>query len=104
MLFTVSHFDLPGPRYALAKAQNGNFGDGNRAVWPTTWAKSVIIVKTFSPLEPSSCWLSDGQKKITFRPLWPKLCTFAVKLPSKSATLQRFLVKCGPSGDFFLTF
>jgi len=61
--FTVSHFDLPGPRYAVAKAQNGNFGDGSRAVWPATRAKSVKMVKTFPPLEPSSRWLGDGQKK-----------------------------------------
>ena len=60
----MSHFDLPGPRYAVAKAQNGNFGDGSRAVWPATRAKNVKMVKTFSPLEPSSRWLGDGQKKI----------------------------------------
>ena len=47
--FTVSHFDLPGPRYAVAKAQNGNFGDGSRTVWPATLAKSVKMVKTFPP-------------------------------------------------------
>ena len=60
----MSHFDLPGPRYAVAKAQNGNFGDGSRAVWPATRAKSVKMVKTFLPLELSSRWLGDGQKKI----------------------------------------
>ena len=65
----MSHFDLPGPRYAVAKAQNGNFGDGSRMVWPATWAKSVKMVKTNSPLEPSPRWLSDEKKKITFRPL-----------------------------------
>ena len=47
--FTVSHFDLPGPRYAVAKAQNDNFGDGSRVVWPATWVKSVKMVKTFPP-------------------------------------------------------
>ena len=60
----MSHFDLLGPRYAVAKAQNGNFGDGSRTVWPATPAKSVKMVKTFPPLEPSSQWLGDGQKKI----------------------------------------
>ena len=59
----MSHFDLPGPRYAVAKAQNGNFGDGSRAVQPAMRAKSVKMVKTISPLEPSSRWLGDGQKK-----------------------------------------
>ena len=59
----MSHFDLPGPRYVVAKAQNGNFRDVSRAVWPATWAKSVKMGKTFSPLEPSSRWLGDGQKK-----------------------------------------
>ena len=48
----MSHFDLSGPRYAVAKAQNSNFGDGSRAVWPATRAKSVKMVKTFPPLEP----------------------------------------------------
>ena len=47
--FIVSHFDLPGPRYAVVKAQNGNFGDGSRTVWPATRAKSVKMVNTFSP-------------------------------------------------------
>ena len=61
--FTVSHFDLPGPRYAVAKAQNGNFRDVSRTVQPATPAKSVKMGKTFSPLEPSSRWLGDGQKK-----------------------------------------
>ena len=65
----MSHFDLPGPRYAVAKAQNGNFRDGSHAVQPATRAKSVKMGKTFSPLEPSSRWLGDGQKKIAFRPL-----------------------------------
>ena len=74
----MSHFDLLGPRYAVAKAQNGNFGDGSRTVRPAMRAKSVQIVKTFSPLEPSSWWLGDGQKKIAFRPLWPKLWGFKV--------------------------
>ena len=60
----MSHFDLPGLRYAVAKAQNGNFGDGSRTVRPATRAKSVKMVKTFFPLEPSSRWLGDGQKKI----------------------------------------
>ena len=60
----MSHFDLPGLRYAVAKAQNGNFGDGSRAVWPAMWAKSVKMVKTFFPLDPSPRWLGDGQKKI----------------------------------------
>ena len=49
----MSHFDLPGPRYAVAKAQNGNFCDVSRAVQHATRAKSVKMVKTFSPLEPS---------------------------------------------------
>ena len=65
----MSNFDLPGPRYAVAKAQNGNFGDGSRTVQHATWAKSVKMVKTFPPLELSSRWLGDGQKKIAFRPL-----------------------------------
>ena len=43
--FRVSHFDLPGPRYAVAKAQNGNIGDSCRAVWPATQAKSVTLAK-----------------------------------------------------------
>ena len=45
----MSHFDLPGPRYAVAKAQNGNFGDSSLAVWPAMQAKSVKMVKTFHP-------------------------------------------------------
>ena len=57
--FTVSHFDLPGPRYAVAKAKNGNFGDGSRTVW-----LSVKMVKTFFPIDSSSRWLGDGQKTI----------------------------------------
>ena len=61
---TVSHFDLPGLRYAVAKAQNSNFGDGSHAVWPATRAKSVKMKNTFIPLEPSSRWLGDGPKKI----------------------------------------
>ena len=95
--FTVSHFDLPVPRYAVAKAQNGNFGDSSCAVWPAMWAKSVKMVKTFSPLEPSSRWLGDGQKKITFRQLWPKLWGFKVqriKKWRKSAKFEcRFVVR-----------
>ena len=65
----MSHFDHSGPRYAVAKAKNDNFRDVSRAVQSATRAKSVKIVKTFSPLEPSSWWLGDGQKKIAFRPL-----------------------------------
>ena len=65
----MSHFDLPGPRYAVAKAQNDNFRDISRAEQPAMRAKSVKMGKTFSPLEPSSRWLGDGQKKIAFRPL-----------------------------------
>ena len=59
----MSHFDLPGLRYAVAKAQNGNFGDGSRTVWPATRAKSVKMVKTFFPIEQSPQWLGDGPKK-----------------------------------------
>ena len=59
----MSHFDLPGPRYAVAKAQNDNFRDISRAEQPAMRAKSVKMGKTFSPLEPSSRWLGDGQKK-----------------------------------------
>ena len=79
----MSHFDLPGPRYAVAKAQNSNFGDSSRAIWPAMWAKSVKKVKTFSPLEPSSRWLGDGEKKSAFRPLWPKLWGFKVQRTKK---------------------
>ena len=61
---TVSHFDLPGPRYAVAKVQNGKFGDSSHAVWPATRAKSVKMVKTFPPLELSPRWPDDGPKKI----------------------------------------
>ena len=60
----MSHFDLPGPIYAVAKAQNSNFGDGSRAVWPATRAKSVKMVKTFFHLDPSPRWLGDGKKNI----------------------------------------
>ena len=47
--------------------------------------------KNIFPLEPSSRWLSDGQKKSTFRPLWPKLWGFKVqrtKNDAKSAHLN----------------
>ena len=49
MPFTVSHFDLPGPRYA--KAKMGIFGDCSNAVWPPTLERSKKIIKTFPPLE-----------------------------------------------------
>ena len=65
----MSHFDLPGPRYAVAKSKNGNFGDSSRAVWPATRAKSVKMSKTFSALDPSSQWIGDGTKKFAFHPL-----------------------------------
>ena len=86
----MSHFDLLGPRYAVAKAQNGNFGDGSRTVRPATQAKSIEMVKTFFPLEPSSRWLGDGQKKIAFRPLWSKLWGFKVKSIKKWRKIDTF--------------
>ena len=77
--FTASHFDLPGPRYAVAKAQHSNFGDGSCVSWPATMAKSVKMSKTFSPLELSLRWLGDRQKLITFHPLWPNLWVFKIQ-------------------------
>ena len=44
-LYSVSF----GQRYAVTKAQNGNFGDISCAVWIATWAKSVKMVKPFPP-------------------------------------------------------
>ena len=95
MPFTVSHFDLPGPRYALAKAKNGNFGGGSCAVWPAMQAKSIKMVKTFPPLEPSSCWLGDGQNKFTFCPLWPKLWGFKVQCSKKRCKSAKFWGRFG---------
>ena len=91
----MSHFDLLGPRYAVAKAQNGNFGDGSRTVRPATRAKSVKMVKTFFLLEPSSRWLGDGQKKSTFRPFWPKLWGFKVKGIKKWCKIGTFWGRFG---------
>ena len=121
--FTVSHFDLPGPSYAGAKAQNGNFGDGSHVVWHATRAKSVKMVKTFPPLEPSLHFVHSTQsnggskssvpKNVTKVPnFWADLglgshfCPDrgqkrSVKVPSKSGALRRFFVKWAPSGDFF---
>ena len=74
----VSHFDLPGPRYAVAKAQSSNFGDSSHTVWPATWVKSVEMSKTCSPWNRHFSSLVMG-KKITFCPLWPKWWGFKVK-------------------------
>ena len=46
---TVSHFDLRGPRHAVAKAQNNNFGDSSRAVWPATRAKRWRFFVKWAP-------------------------------------------------------
>ena len=86
--FTVSHFDLLGPRYAVAKAQNGNFGDGSRTVRPATQAKSVKMVKTFFPLEPSPRWLGDGQKKIYISSILTKV------MGVQSQKYQKMTQKC----------
>ena len=40
----MSHFDLPGLRYPVAKAQNGIFGDRSHTVWPAMQAISVKMV------------------------------------------------------------
>jgi len=93
--FTVSNFDLQGPRYAVAKAQNGNFGDGSRTVWPATWAKSVKMVKTCPPLEPSPRWLGDGQKKICI------LSTLAKVMGVQSQAYQKTSQKCHISGQIW---
>ena len=83
----MSNFDLPGPRYAVAKAQNGNFRDVSRAVQFAMRAKSVKMVKTFPPLEPSSQWLGDGQKKIYIS------STLAKVMGVQSSTYQKMVQK-----------
>ena len=88
MAFTVSHFDLPSPRYAVAKAQNGNFHDVSRAAQHATPAKSVKMGKTFSPLEPLSRWLGDGQKKICIS------STLAKVMGVQSQAYQKMVQKC----------
>ena len=65
MPFIVSHFDLPGRRYAGVKAQNGHFGDGSHAVWPATRLKK--------PIEPSPRWLGVGHNKIYILPTLAKV-------------------------------
>ena len=70
----MSHFVLPGLRYAVAKAQNGNFGDSSHAVWPVTWY---------------------GPQKITFCPLSPKLWESQMyqKMEQKSPILMQIWVR-----------
>ena len=66
-------FDLPCPRYAVTQAQRGNFGDGSHMVCPTKWAKSIKMLKSFSPSTCQLVGLSTGTNKFTFHPLWPKI-------------------------------
>ena len=89
----MSNFDLPGLRYAVAKAQNGNFSDGSHAVWPAMQAKSVKMVKTFPPLEPSPRWLGDGQKKICIS------STLAKVMGVQSQAYQKMVQKSPISGQ-----
>ena len=93
--FTVSHFDLPGPKYAVAKAQNDNFDDGSCTVWPATRPKSVKMVKTFFPLEPSPRWLAYGQIKIYI------LSTLAKVMGVQSSTYQKTSQKYQISGKIW---
>ena len=92
MPFTVSNFDLPGPRYAVAKAQNGNSGDGSRAVWP---AKKLFPPETITTV----AW-GWAQKKITFHPLWPKLWGFKVKSTKNGAKVPNFGADLGVGSSF----
>ena len=91
----MSHFDLPGKRYAVTKAQNVNFGDGSRAVWTAMRAKSVKIVKTFFPLELSLRWLCDRQKKICI------LSTLAKVMGVQSQAYQKMVQKSPISGQIW---
>ena len=47
--FTASHFDLSGPRYAVAKSQKDNIFDSSDAVLSAMRAKNIKRVKTISP-------------------------------------------------------
>ena len=92
--FTMSYFDLPGPRYAVSTAQNGNFGDGSRTLWPAMWAKSVKRV----PFPPWNCHLGGlvmAKNKITFCPLLPKLWGFKVKHIIKWSKSTKFWGRFG---------
>ena len=64
LLCIVSHFDLPGPKYAVAKAQKDNFCDGSNAVWPARRSKSVNMGNTFSPWNRHVAEFVLGSQKI----------------------------------------
>ena len=89
---TVSHFDLPGPWYAVAKAQNGNFVDGSRAVWPATRAKCQNGKNFFPPgtFTLVAWWWA---KKNTFCTLWP--CGFKVERIKKWCKSAKFWGRFG---------
>ena len=54
--------DLPGTRYAVTKAQNGNFDDGSRAVWPAMQAKVSHFIHSGQSYGGSK---SNVSKKVT---------------------------------------
>ena len=93
MIFTFYSVSI-WPSWSKICCRKGS-GDGSRAVWPATWAKSVKMSKTFPPLEPSLRWLGDGQKKTTFRPLWPKLWGFKVHRIKKWCKSTKFWGRFG---------
>ena len=50
----------------------GNIVNGSGVVWAAMQAKSIKMVTSSSPLEPSPCWLDDGRKKFKVKSI--KIC------------------------------
>ena len=60
----MSHFDLPCPRYAVAKAQNSNFSDDSRVVWLGDGPKKICISSTLAKVVGSKSKVSKNGAKV----------------------------------------
>ena len=84
----MSHFDLPGLRYAVAKAQNSNFGAGSCAM---NGAKAPYLN---ADLGVGSCF-GPLQKRSTFKFFFPQ--NFIIFI----LAILTNVISSYSSGDFF---